>query len=380
MAKTTHGWLASIVVALSVVVVSVTTIAAGPASGTSTAPAASDPAQEPSATGCTNPKNPTSTLTDIVPETGLDKGAAQVIGTLLKFTQDGADISERIPPQGWRPAEATGSELAYYGIPARPDPSNKPATAAWLDEWDTHFTSVIPALPCDPIPNAFAQINSPNWSGSVAEAGGYTEAYGETTFNPGIACGVGDSYTNWVGLGGTGSGGQLMQNGFWSQHDNGISIPFDEMLSNTYRNPINPVYTSPPPAHGDVTNISTTYDLLLGKVTFSWHDLTNGKLFQQTWATDPNGVPASNFYDGSTAEAIDERGEFGTTISTLRNYGTDPWSQVQVARNGGALSPIRDESPHDGFFMWNLSSTAEISVPSSGPTATQFTDTWIACA
>lgn len=325
---------------------------------------------------CARPQSPISTLSQVVPELGADLSSLPVLSTVLTFATKAYSMTERIPPLTWRPAHATASELAYFGVPARPAASNTAATAQWLNEWDTHYSGLVASDPCTSISNASAELDVANWSGSIATVGGYTEAYGETTFNPGSLCATQpDSYTNWVGLGGDGNS-YLLQNGFWSDHTNAMSVPFFELISPGYDSSVVPVSTSPAPAHGDVTNISTTYAPgATPTVTFSWHDLTNGTVFHETF-TSYAGYSIGNFYSGASAEAVDERGTINGSYSALRNFGVDNWSQVQVAR-GGALSPIRNETSHNALFMKNGSTL--LSSPTGGSSATTFTDTWHAC-
>lgn len=326
--------------------------------------------------GCPDPHDPTSKTSETVPEIGADKGAEPIVAQLLNFDVNSSNIVERIPPASWRPATATISELNYFGVALRPDEKDQEATKQWLSEWDLHYTATVAALPCTADKGMSAEIDSSNWSGSVGQVGGYYEAYGRTQFSAGIPCATQlDSYTNWVGIGGVNSG-HLIQNGFWNSHANGASAPFYELIGPGYDTSVTRL-TSPLVALGDIFNISTTYDPFFG-ITFSWHDLTGGQLFHVT-ATSVGGHGPSFFYDGSTAEAIDERGSINSVNSSLRNFGTSSWSFVQVARNGGALGQIRAELPHNGFFMRNDSLTTYLSTPTSGADLGSFADTWLGC-
>ena len=329
--------------------------------------------------GCVDPQEPVSVTSVTVPEPAeVETSAKQVRAQVVTFDVAGTDATETIPPADWAPSSATTSELKFFDIPPRP--TEKDASAAWDQEWVTDYHGFEIAYPCAPVTDHSAQSNSPVWSGAFASSGGLTEAYGETTFKAGGPCGAQpDSYTNWVGIGGNGPMTNLVQNGFWSDHTGGLSYPFWEAISYIahYDTHVVPI-TAAGVNLNDVFNISTTFNTDTQKVDYSWHDLSAGiPAFHMITGTTIGGHPTADFYTGATAEAVDERGTISGGWSTLRNFVTDSWTQVQVSIDGGSLVPLRSVASHDGFYM--VSAGNYISKPTSGATADAFADTWYGC-
>ncbi|MFC4244715.1 hypothetical protein ACFOYW_15175 [Gryllotalpicola reticulitermitis] len=217
-----------------------------------------------------------------------------------------------------------------------------------------------------------AELDSDNWSGSISTAGGITEVYGRTTFKGGSQCSTQpDSYTNWVGIGGWDST-KLLQNGFWNGHTTN-SFLFYEAIDGTTDTGTVPV-TIANTNQGDTFNISTTYSA--GTATFSWHDLTTGATGNISSSTFAN-LPASDFWDDWTGEAVDERGAIAKKYTTLRDFGTDPWQMVEVNSDGAGLTYIRQGADHNGLFI--VYNGAYLSKPTSGANDGEFTDTWYGC-
>ena len=73
---------------------------------------------------------------------------------------------------------------------------------------------------------------------------------------------------------------------------------------------------------------------LSGTAYWFVEDLTTGK-----YTTAPLSN-ASSYYDGSSAEWIDERTTFGTTPSPLANYGATHWTEAQAATSTNWKNPV----------------------------------------
>ncbi|MBO0868393.1 MAG: hypothetical protein J2P15_07490 [Micromonosporaceae bacterium] len=303
---------------------------------------------------------------------------------MVTYDNAGTRITESIPPDDWRPTTASTAELEFFGIPGRPSTST--ALSSWLDEWGNHYSGVSLGVPCAPTVSVSAATNS-HWAGQVATAGGYTEAYGTTEYNPGDTCGVSpDGYTNWVGLGGWLSG-RLLQNGFIYGHTFG-SHPFFEAINGGQDTGADFITFSFPYGTGDHFNIATSYDPVTGVAHFGWHDIEAGRggsvgMDVSVFATSGGIFPASNFYDSSTGEAIDERPEVISALgspefTTLRPFGHDTWTNATVSRNGGPRTAIRSE-PHTGVEMYDGLGRKLVEESGSSSDLSLFQATWLNC-
>lgn len=346
--------------------------------------ATAGPDQEQITTACEFAPKEESYTTVVVPEAEGSKRIVEASVRTLEF--NGNVMEQRFPPDGWTPATASPEELDYFGIDRKPNAEDREALADWEYEWIDNYTGFMKIEPCVPLEGAYAtDFAKLNWSGAVARAGSYTKMYGQTVYKTGSSCSGGnDSYANWVGLGGH-SSSKLLQNGFYVL--NGTSGAFWEGLNSTHTPPIQPMYLTGL-ALGHRVRISTEYDA--GWVYFSWHDLdvTSGSGVAVAAMSTIDGAAVSTYYDGSSAEAVDERitvldTSSGTKYATkLRNYGTDAWDKLQVQVNGGSYRPLRGETPHDGYLMYSpgyASGSSPISYPTSGSTTQKVTDTWVSC-
>ncbi|MBO0880946.1 MAG: hypothetical protein J2P17_11505 [Mycobacterium sp.] len=315
-----------------------------------------------------------------VPE-GPDGGApsSPVMARVLTYNDFGTRMTESVPPVDWRPTSASAAELKFFGIPARPATGTE--LDDWLDEWGSHYAGIGIGTPCRPITSNSA-ATSPNWSGEVATRGGYTEAYGTATYQPGSACATQpDSYANWVGLGGgNGSSVRLLQNGFWHSHGTG-SYPFVEAINGLIDTSTIPFALGFSYSVGDRFNIATTYNTTTNTVQFGWHDITSGGTYVislEVFFVGSTEYPASVFYDGSTGEAIDERGSIGQFFTTLRNFGTDTWTNATVRINGGARTAIRAE-PHQNLVIRDAEGVQLTSESGPANDLTTYSATWKSC-
>lgn len=319
---------------------------------------------------------PAPMISDVVkdiPEAATYRGPRSQARVVTYRDSQGDVTEERIPLAKWLPATATAEERRFFSIPAEPSKTSA-AHAAWAHDWVNHFTAIKLAPPCEPVKsNSATAAYSYNWSGMVNTGGSITETYGTTKYTVGTPCAAQpDSFTQWVGIGGWYSG-RLLQNGFWADHSNG-HYAFWEALNNSISADTHTVPVSLNANIGDTVNLATVWNG--SSVHFGFHDVTTGAMQSLDYSTILNR-PASDFYDGSTGETIDERGTINNQYTTLRDYGTDYWTNAQVAQNHGALTPIRDGA-HSGVVM----SDHNITYSSAGlpaPTASSFTDTWDSC-
>jgi hypothetical protein len=208
----------------------------------------------------------------------------------------------------------------------------------------------------------------------MSQEGSVTEVYGHTSFFAGTLCSTQpDSFTNWVGIGGYRIP-QLIQAGFWNSHTGG-SYPYYEVLGADHAINATNADIYPRPALGDSFNISVTYES--GTAIFAWHDLTNGANVE-LYDSGEDYQPMSYYYNGAMGEAVDERGTINYIPSTLRNYGSDAWSNVRVAQGSGSLVAIRSTTPHTGIYIYaNSIQYSSLTTPSSDPGT--FTDVWNSC-
>ncbi|SOD72078.1 hypothetical protein SAMN05892883_1516 [Jatrophihabitans sp. GAS493] len=197
-----------------------------------------------------------------------------------------------------------------------------------------------------------------------------------------------DRYTNWVGIGGAGGDTKLLQNGCFTGHTIG-TYPFYEALNGGIDTGTVPVTISGDPSNGvgDLFNIATNVDATGSAtggpvVTFQWHDLDTGAIANlgpyAEFYVGGSIYYTSTFYSGLSGEMIEERATVSGSLSTLRNYGSDAWTNSEVSINGGALSPIRSLAAHLGIDMYNDAGTWYSGV-SGGATTDAFTDTFKTC-
>jgi hypothetical protein len=331
----------------------------------------------------------------VTPDRSMLPSSAPNAALVQSYAWNGTLLTVKIPPAGWWPVDAPSSELAFYDVPPRPtDPG---ALAAWRDEW-IHYTGVGRIAPC--IQPGVQNVNSTstNWGGIEAYGNTYTQAYGQ----PGVphslfACPHASGHSIWVGLGGdTGingfSPGGLLQNGIT---DDG-STPnqwywFFEAISWRHNPTVDTGEVEPgeQSAVGDRINITTIYDPTLNSVHFGWHDLTSGQSlgldYQDISATDANGnvyvLPTSSYYDGGTAETIDERPAYAWSNPTryldLRKWDSGPvnWTSATVSYPGTTGAAIRSV-PHTGLIMNDGNLLLQ---PSGGADPTTFSDAWMNC-
>lgn len=363
----------SVLIGVSAVAVTGLVAVAVPSSAVSSA-------QPPALAGCT----PHSAVTSvdqgspIAATSSLIDSAQPLVQT---WDYDGTKFFQHIPPAAWNPLTASPAELAYYAIPARPSVSDD--LAKWSAEWGPAHYRGISRLDsiCSGNPGSarYLSISGANWSG-VLDNGvtDYTEAYNglfePTTTDP---CPSGVAIFNaWSGLGGYYTS-NLLQAGVTvgdpsAPGSAGGDVAFWEAINTSA--PTNPQYLphnfiNP----GDDIHFSTRYDLATGTVLFTWHNYTTGVTYTGGSATI-NGYPAANYYDGRSAEFIDEQ----VSGAYVRQYPSANWHNAGVTRSNGA-GIAAFTMPHTGLYSDLNGPITQHLNPDSTSGGTDFTNGWRAC-
>jgi len=212
--------------------------------------------------------------------------------------------------------------------------------------------------------------SNPLWSGFVV--GGNSDIYLEvkaritTPANRSYSCGYGN-WGAWVGLGGYHSS-NLIQAGITNSPTSpGMYVFFIEYLNELNDNP--PIFVqSQTFGPGEDLLISVTYNKLTHKAMFYLMNYSTGNSYTRITNGD-----VSNYYDGSSAEWINEKNG-----STLYNFGTFHWNEAQVRLLNGQWSDFGDQAGH-GLRIVNASGDV-LATPQFYPTtSTSFVDKFYQC-
>jgi Peptidase A4 family len=267
------------------------------------------------------------------------------------------DVTLIVPPPGFQPLTASPETLRAWGF--TPQPTGPGPRAAWVAALRHYRTPTATPTMCvrDHMSNALP--TSYNWSGVVAEnaSGSLRRVYASArvpTFA--ASCSGRNDLSLWVGVGGVNSTG-LIQNGYtttasalqgmapwWELFDNGNPVPATHTVMLGYDSV---------PA-GDLVRSDTYYQG--SQVNFNWSDLTTGvtpgQVIVKGVSSGGTTYPVSDYYNGSTAEVIDERPTYNGSLEQLRNYGEAGWKDAYVAPAGGSFAGINAGS-HYGMKMIN---------------------------
>jgi hypothetical protein len=289
-----------------------------------------------------------------------------------------------VPPAGFDPARATAAQLRAYGLPPRP--AGAAAQAKWLKAMSTLRHAVTP----DPTIQAAVRDNIPEapaggtagvtgtstniWSGyisKVASRTNYAAAEGEWIEDSIQASSCsGATHLTWVGLGGFNSS-QLLQDGTTQNN-----TPWFEYLgANGTGVSITPFQTSLSVKTGDEVE---AYDLYLnGTAYWTVEDITTGAY------TTASLTNMSSFYDGSSAEFVDERTTFSNGPSPLADFGTTDWTLAEAATSTNYKNMTQLPSLPSVYqsTMVNNATGHTLAVPSSeGANGYAFQNTWKNCS
>jgi hypothetical protein len=239
-----------------------------------------------------------------------------------------------VPPAGFSPLKASAAELAAYGLPPRP---TRPADLASWTKLMSHLTKLVAPdisvsapkpnnLPQRPAVHAGGQAGVSTgttniWSGYVSKQSSstyYNLAFGEWV-QPSISATScsGATHLTWVGLGGYGSA-SLIQDGT------------DQSNQAWYE------YLGPGGTGVSITLLSGSLGITSGDTIAAWTSYSSGSAYwtvedvTKGTASSASLSSASSFYDGSSAEFIDERTTFGTTPSPLADYAATHWTSASA--------------------------------------------------
>ena len=234
-------------------------------------------------------------------------------GTIDWYSGNG-DPGVPVPPASFDPLSASADELAEYGLPPRPtDPASLASWSAEMSRWNRSDDAGLCQLSQPVGSDALVSTTSAapqwahaglNWSGYVAKQttityiavqGDYYQAAYHVTSCPNPLL-----WGTWTGLGGYwGDSGGIIQTGTAVSTSAGGSVSYYAWTE---------VYPFPPKTWaqvlvhpGDHLHTYVVYQRSTGKTTMYVADDTTST-FKSEIETQP-----SQYYDGRTAEAIDER-------------------------------------------------------------------------
>lgn len=328
----------------------------------------------------------------------------------------------RLPEDTHAPPDA---ELNFFGFPPRPTTSA--AMASWHDQFSAANYDGVVALAGNgavcataesPVTTSSGSLDtnpddqdvndvtvtvekSPNWAGIVDDSsGGYDYVYGKASLpNTMSYCAGSDpsSYASWVGIGGFGLSKPLIQNGVSSGGpDGGPLAPYiwtAVLQGRTGPSAYFPISSSQfKVAQGDTISMSTHYVTTPARyVSFYFHDFTQGEVLDlvltgkdNTQVDNPDQLAPGNikdYYDGDTAEVINEREYNGSTdkYTELRNHTLTTWTGA--AASTGAASDAKPIRTVDRIRldMHNVAFTNELENVASGSSTSDFTSKHLDC-
>jgi hypothetical protein len=328
------------------------------------------PSTDPTIPACTSAGGPPAGATGDVES--LDDGGELVsyagpAGTTVVFPQ---------PPAGFDPETATDDELSVYGFPPRPTDPNL------LGRWHEDVGSVQEVAPPDACqapeqvdpepPVAGDLVTSKHWAGFAdlnpkgnnqwaGIQGDYSQPNHTTT------C-PGGQEVSWIGLGGYGTG-SLIQAGTGIDAGDNLYAWF-EYLKPGRQFPIQRTGLAVHP--GDHIHIWVNYVYSNNYANLYVTDLTTGR-------SSNNIVFAlgHKYYDGSSAEFIDERPSLTVngSFTSLENFGTTNWSQARSMTTGGGWGTLSSFN----HVRINMQASHLLASPSALTSSTSFSDHWVAC-
>jgi hypothetical protein len=218
--------------------------------------------------------------------------------------------------------------------------------------------------------SSWAHVGS-SWSGYVAKQtsttyiatqGDFYQAAYHTTY-----CDKPMLWGSWTGL-----GGYYADTGGIIQTGTAVSIsgssPTYYAWTEVY--PLLPKTWSQVVVHpGDHIHTYVVYQRSTGLTTMYVADDTTG-----TQKSEIETQPLQ-YYDGRTAEAIDER----NGDSPLLNFGTVGWFNLKVQKTSGTWYTLGSQSPEAQEIYSNFTKQI-LSLPDGMSSSTAFTDRWYSCA
>lgn len=303
-------------------------------------------------------------------------------GTAYYFCING--IVNVVPeaPLGFRPLSATAAQLAEYGIPPRP--SGRASFAQWKTDMAAfHPSKRVPALQVTneratlPPGGGGAYTASGNWAGWmmnnstnnwVAAEGNYNQPQYHST-----SCSNAHE-VSWTGIGGNTNNSGLIQDGTEITPSGGYSAWYEYLNSSGGGISITHFKQTVTIHPGDKIHTYVAYARSTGLTDFYVADDTTG-----TQGT-AEATLGSSYYDGTTAEWIDERPTYTVNgvnyLYPLLNYGSTSWNTLQGENvNGSWILPGNHSSD---TYLEMMNGNRVLSLPSSFATST-FNDFYYAC-
>ena len=269
-------------------------------------------------------------------------------GTKYTFEVAGHEGFEIVPPAGFNPSSASNAELQEMNLPTRP--ASAGALASWSKSMASYkgvstpaFCQGAPVTRTQKVPTdaRAAHTSDTGWAGYINTGRTYDQVVSHWTQNYAHTCncaGPTDEVT-WVGLGGVNGG--LIQAGtrlysnttpyaWWEYvgpNDNGgVSI---QQMGNV--------------AAGD--DIAALVNWSPDHMTADFELTDNG-----TYLINFGMVLGSYYYDGSTAEFINERPAYcyGGCYKTLSNFVRTNFTQARVYLSGSTTAYPFTAEPYEG--------------------------------
>lgn len=296
-------------------------------------------------------------------------------GKVYRYRIAGEINEVPVPPAGFNPLTAGAKALSTYGLPARPAATT--AKAQWTARMRAFRRPSDPRLCVTAYRTRRASVtagNSTNWAGYAAHHSSsrsyYVGATGDFVQTHAKTSCSGATWTGWVGLGGYYSGGGLIQAGSYRGSGGGVHA-FYEYLDGSGGGV--PVINMPSVKvkNGHHIHASVIYQRSTHRTTFYVYDTTNG-----TYQTVKKTL-ATKYYDGRTAEQIDERLTVGGGVSHLYHFGTDPWTRARAMRSADGAWHSLGSQAHTKITMVNGSGQT-LAVP-GGVSGQHFKDYWKRC-
>ena len=277
--------------------------------GTGGEPAITGGGQEASAPTCTGVKQKRVRYIRLNGESALQPSADTATFYDFNFDGDNSTLTMVTPPTGWKPTIGTDDELSLFGFPPRPtDPS---ALADWTSTYSHWKGAAAPGM-CRTKQSSATYAESTNWSGEIdtnASTSYFKTAVGsfeQPTFL--AACDHASAHGIWSGIGGW-LNNRLLQAGTDVVGSSGLNDDYGwweaarENGTDTYQ----VKFANWSASAGDTVQASVTYSPASpSQVTFQVFDVTSGQSAGVT-SIQILGRPPSDFYNGSTAEYVDER-------------------------------------------------------------------------
>jgi Peptidase A4 family len=284
-------------------------------------------------------------------------------GELDHYLIDDEQMDVALPPPTFVPSLANNSELALYGLPAKPtDPD---VLAAWTNLVTAWRRTPDLGLCVGPPGLRFSTHVTGNWAGMVASAGSTTwntvaGTFKQPTFNS-AGCSQ-SSEADWVGLGGYGSD-DLTQDGTYMEQGPKYWA-FYEYIDVAHVNPpiTLPNITVKP---GNSMYAYVFFQASTSKVEFFVEDETTGTT-DTVWLSN-----ASSYYDGHAVDFIDEK-----PWTSLPDFNTIPWSGTGEGEIDGSWHNLGTQNPISQIMERGGTVLAE---PAGMTSSTSFSDYWNHC-